>query len=297
MGTDRLSALGLTLRPVRPADRERVDEIAAGVWDGHDYLPRVFDGWVSDPGASFQAAELEGVVIALQRLRPIGTGLVWYEGLRVDASHRRRGVARAMLRAAIEEAAHNGFKEMRLGTGEAAARGLFSSEGFEQRVEIAWWRAGRVEGGEPARIPASGEAEALAAAVRADPAFSAYAGLNPAPEGARDLDAGELTRLAAAGNLRAGPGGRSLAGLQPGWPSRILVTFVTGSGGALEELLMALRFEADADDLEGVALAAPRDHPAAEELEAVGYDWRRDPFSFTIHSMKLGQPAVAEQTT
>jgi hypothetical protein len=60
---------------------------------------------------------------------------------------------------------------------------------------------------------------------------------------------------------------------------------------------MALRFEADADDLEGVALAAPRDHPAAEELEAVGYDWRRDPFSFTIHSMKLGPPAVAEQAT
>jgi hypothetical protein len=51
---------------------------------------------------------------------------------------------------------------------------------------------------------------------------------------------------------------------------------------------MGLRFEADADDLEGVALLAPVDHPAAGDLEAVGYDWRDDPFSFSIYRLRLG---------
>jgi GNAT superfamily N-acetyltransferase len=264
-----------------------VEEIAAGVWDGNDYMPAVFDRWVSDPGASFQAAELDGLVVALHRLRPIGDHLAWYEGLRVDSAYRRRGIARAMLRAAIDEARQR-FEEIRLGTGEEAARPLFASEGFEQVLDVTWWRAGRIEGGEPARIPGPAEAEKLEAALRTDPAFAAYAGLNPAPSGAPDLDARELARLAAAGNLRAGPGGRALAGLQPGWSSRILATFVSGAGGALQELLMALRFEADADDLRGVALIAPKDHPGAGDFEAVGYDWRDDPFSFTIHRLRLG---------
>ena len=48
----------LTLRPVRPADYDRIVEITQDVWEGHDYIPRVFDRWVSDSAASFQAAEL-----------------------------------------------------------------------------------------------------------------------------------------------------------------------------------------------------------------------------------------------
>ena len=49
----------LQLRPVRPADRDRVREITRDVWEGRDYIPRVFDSWVSDAGASFQAAEID----------------------------------------------------------------------------------------------------------------------------------------------------------------------------------------------------------------------------------------------
>ena len=52
----------LTLRPARPADRDRIVEITGDVWGGRDYIPKVFDRWVSDAGAAFQAAEIEGVV-------------------------------------------------------------------------------------------------------------------------------------------------------------------------------------------------------------------------------------------
>src|SRR5204863_7208808 len=117
----------LQLRPVRPADRDRILEITKDVWEGRDYIPRVFDRWVSDAGASFQAAEVEGVVVGVQRLRPYAPGLVWYEGLRVAAEHRRQGVARAMLAAAIEEAREQGFREMRLATRDRPAVSLFQS--------------------------------------------------------------------------------------------------------------------------------------------------------------------------
>src|SRR5256885_181095 len=87
----------LVLRPVRPADYDRIVEITQDVWEGHDYIPRVFDRWVSDSAASFQAAELDGEVVGVQRARPFAPGLVWYEGLRVASSHHRQGIARAML--------------------------------------------------------------------------------------------------------------------------------------------------------------------------------------------------------
>src|SRR5437764_14045976 len=136
--------LDLTLRPVRPADRERLAEITRDVWDGHDYLPRVFDNGVGDASAAFQAVEVDGVVVGVQRMRPYAEGLVWYEGLRVATSHRRRGIARSMLESAIAESREQGFRVMRLATGNPDAVPLFESVGFKRLVDVRWWQAGRV---------------------------------------------------------------------------------------------------------------------------------------------------------
>src|SRR5256886_13196688 len=88
----------LQLRPVRPADRERIIEITKDVWEGRDYIPRVFDSWVADAGASFQAAEIEGVVVGVQRLRPYAPSLAWTEGLGGPARRQRHGTAKRWLR-------------------------------------------------------------------------------------------------------------------------------------------------------------------------------------------------------
>jgi GNAT superfamily N-acetyltransferase len=237
----------LTLRPMRAADRERVNEISRDIWDGHDYLPRVFDDWLGDAGAAFQAAELEGVVVGVQRLRPFAPGLVWYEALRVVSTHRRQGIARGMLASAIADAKEQGFREMRLGTGNADAVPLFESMGFRRLVDVRWWRGPRVEGGEPARMP--------------DPA--------------------------GIGMLRIGPGGRALAALREPWGNNLAVAFVAGRGGALRELLMALRFEADADGLNHVTVTLPRDHPAADDMTASGYDLANDDDTAYIYGLTL----------
>ena len=277
----------LTLRPMRAADRERVVEISRDIWDGHDYLPRVFDEWLADAGAAFQAAEVDGVVVGVQRLRPIAPGLVWYEGLRVASTHRRQGVARAMLASAIADAKEQRFREMRLGTGNADAVPLFESMGFRCLVDVRWWRGLRVEGGEPARMPDPSEARKAWPAIETSPGIALYHGVSADFNGARDVDADELERLAKIGMLRVGPGGRALAALREPWGNNLAVAFLAGRGGALRELLMALRFEADADGLGHVSVSLPRDHPASDDMTASGYDLANDEDSAYIYGLLL----------
>jgi hypothetical protein len=253
-----------------------VREISAGVWEGTDYLPSTFEEWVQDPGASFQATEEDGLVVGLQRLRPIAPGVMFYEGLRVAATHRRRGIARAMLRHAIEEAASLGFEQMRLYTGSMEAAALFRSEGFRLLFDCAVWTARRVEGGDPPRLGSPADAQSLAGRVAEDPAFAAYGGTNASWNGVLDVDAALLERLASDGLVRVGAGGRALALVRGDGRRRLPVTFLAGSGSVLQDLLEQLRFEADSVGLPEVAVLAPEHHPAAGDMREVGYDLAED---------------------
>ncbi len=277
----------LVIRPVRSADRERVADLTRDIWDGHDYVPRVFDDWVSDSASAFQAIELDGIVVGLQRMRPYAPGLLWYEGLRVASSHRRQGLARHMLQSAIAQAREQNFREMRLATGNPGAAKLFEEVGFVRLQDNRWWKGIRVEGGESPRIPGPSEAEKLWAGIATSPGIELWGGVTADFQGARDLGAKELSRLAGIGMLRSGPGGRAIVALREPWGNNISVAFVAGKGGALRELLLALRFEADADGLDDVTVAIPRDHPAGEDLRASGYDLANDDDTSYIYGLKL----------
>lgn len=283
-----MAAASVELRPVRVSDRERVAEISADVWEGHDYIPSVFDEWVSDPGAWFQAAELEGELVGVQRLRPIAPSVVWYEGLRVASRHRRQGLARAMLTAAAAQARGLGFTDLRLATANPDAIGLFRSAGFSLLVAPRLWRARRLEGDEPARMPSPADAGRLFKLVQADPALAAYGGIMANGEWALDVDADLLGRLAGEGALRVAASGRAMAAVREGWGGdNLWAYFVTGSGGTLQELLLALRYEADVDGMEGVSLWAPDGHPAEEDFSATGYDSEAEPFRLSYFGLRL----------
>jgi GNAT superfamily N-acetyltransferase len=264
-----------------------VIELTRDIWNGHDYLPRVFDDWVADVGSAFQAAEVDGVVVGLQRLRPYATGLMWYEGLRIATTHRRQGLARAMIMSGIAEAREQGFREMRLATANPGALRLFESAGFERLLDVRWWKGLRVEGGESANIPDPLAAEKLWPAISSSPGLDLYNGVTADFNGARDIDASELRRLAEIGMLRVAPGGRAVAGLREPWGSNIAVSFIAGKGAALRELLLALRFEADADGLESVIVTLPRDHPAGDDMHASGYDFANDEDGAYIYRLML----------
>jgi len=90
--------------------------ISADIWDGDDYIPRVARQWICDPKGRFVVAECDGVVRGFGRLamRTLTDG--WLEGLRVDSSFRRHGVARAIARRLLEEAKDAGAKSLRFAT-------------------------------------------------------------------------------------------------------------------------------------------------------------------------------------
>jgi len=277
----------LVIRPVRPADREGVIELCRDIWDGHDYVPRVFDEWVSDSASAFQAVELDGTVVGLQRLRPYAPGLLWYEGLRVASSHRRQGLARHMLESAVAQAREQGFREIRLATGNPGAARLFEEAGFVRLQDNRWWRGGRVEGGESPRIPDPSEGDKLWTGIASSPGIELWGGVTADFQGAQDLGAKELARLAGIGMLRSGTGGRAIVALREPWGNNISVAFLAGKGGALRDLLLALRFEADADGLDDVTVAIPRNHPAEEDLRASGYDFANDDDTSYIYALKF----------
>jgi GNAT superfamily N-acetyltransferase len=246
-------------------------EITARVWEGTDYLPRVFDRWLADPASTFEVAEEQGSVVALHRLRPLTAGVVLYEGLRVAEEHRRRGVGRAMLRHGLEEAGSQGFRELRVITGNPAACQLFESEGFRRLMHCAVWLAGRVEGPDLPRLASPEEVPDLLARLREDPAWEAYGGVNADWEQVAELDQQLLGQLAAEGRIRIGPGGRAVSLLEANPHNRLAVSLVAGSGAVLQDLLLGLRFEADSQGYEGVRLFAPPRHPGGDDFAEVGY--------------------------
>lgn len=275
----------VSIRPLRPADRERVLEMVADVWDGEDYIPRVFDAWIADPAASFTGAELDGLLVGIQRVAPVAPGLDYLEGLRVASSHRRHGIARELLRHAIGEARAGGRRVLRLLSANPHAIRLFESEGFVRRTTIASGIAPAFEGGDPPRLGRPDEAERLFAIAEAGAAHAAYGGLLLQPGPPLDMDVAVMRSLCEAGRVRVN--GRAVGVVGRGWSDRLSISYLVGDGAAAQDLMLALRSEADSEGLAAADVWMPVDHPAADSVRAAGYDFPANDFRLAALDLEL----------
>jgi hypothetical protein len=87
--------------------------------------------------------------------------------------------------------------------------------------------------------------------------------------------------------IRVGPNGRAVALMREPWRVNLAVALIAGRGGAMRELLMALRFEADADDADHVTVNVPPGHPIEEDLRASGYDFDDAERNAHVYALKL----------
>jgi hypothetical protein len=88
---------GLRLRDARASDRGPVFEFCRKTWPGYgDYIPRVWSRWLRDRNGRLIVGELDGVPVALGKVTDFGRGEIWLEGLRVDPTVRRTGIADAI---------------------------------------------------------------------------------------------------------------------------------------------------------------------------------------------------------
>jgi RimJ/RimL family protein N-acetyltransferase len=107
---------GIAFRRIRPEDREALLAIAAQIWEGHDYLPRVFDPWVADEKSYFAGLVLDGRLVGCGRLHPFDAKRGWLEGLRIEPGHQGQGLGYHMSRHVVEHACEAGLQELMFAT-------------------------------------------------------------------------------------------------------------------------------------------------------------------------------------
>ena len=124
----------LKIRKMRISDRERVVQIVKGIWDGHDYMPLVYDTWVNDPKGLFIAAvDKNDRLIGFEKLTMLTPQDAWIEGLRKDFSVEVKGVGRFLTQYLLRELAKDSkIKTVRFATyfNNDSSISLFSKLGF-----------------------------------------------------------------------------------------------------------------------------------------------------------------------
>jgi hypothetical protein len=86
-------APAIVCRPALPMDTPQVLELSSHIWEGHDYIPYVWDAWLAEPRGLLAVAEYGGRIAGLGKLTYLSQGQWWLEGLRVHPEFEGRGVA------------------------------------------------------------------------------------------------------------------------------------------------------------------------------------------------------------
>ncbi len=122
----------ITFRPATLADKPRILEIAAQVWEGHDYIPAVIDEWLAATTAELVAAWLGGELVGFARCDRLFPSYAWFEGLRSDPAWRNRGIGRALTRHLLARAQGQGARRVGLSTymDNLASRHIIESYGL-----------------------------------------------------------------------------------------------------------------------------------------------------------------------
>lgn len=88
----KVSSFPILCRPAGTIDTLEALELVRGIWDGADYVPEVWDHWLTDSGGLLAVAVQHGHVVGMGHLSDLGGGEVWLEGLRVAPELQGQGI-------------------------------------------------------------------------------------------------------------------------------------------------------------------------------------------------------------
>ena len=83
-------------------------------WAWGDYIDRVWDSWLAEQDGRLFTATVDGRPVGIANMRMVSETEAWLEGLRVDPSYRRQGIAHELCLAALAEAMRRGAKYARM---------------------------------------------------------------------------------------------------------------------------------------------------------------------------------------
>lgn len=133
----------LTIRPTLPDDRQDIFDFCKFIWDGHDYIPYVFDEWLADPRGQMFSALYAGRAVGLTRVVRQAPAQWWLEGFRVDPRLQGQGIGSRLHRYAVAWWGEHGQGVLRLWTSAQRVKvhHLCERDGFIKTMERAPYNA------------------------------------------------------------------------------------------------------------------------------------------------------------
>src|SRR6266571_3992982 len=119
------------IRPKRPesnrvkiqkataVDKAPILEISKKIWNGHDYLPEVWDDWLADTDGRLIVATVNGRTVGVAHATLQTPDVAWLEGVRVHEQYRGHGIAGKLNKVLIEWARKRHARVARLCTGSS----------------------------------------------------------------------------------------------------------------------------------------------------------------------------------
>jgi GNAT superfamily N-acetyltransferase len=86
----------VVIRPTLPSDTPDVLEFCKYIWDGHDYIPYVWNDWLADSTGNLFTAEYAGHAVGFARIAHAAPKQWWLEGLRVDPKFHDKKIGSAL---------------------------------------------------------------------------------------------------------------------------------------------------------------------------------------------------------
>jgi GNAT superfamily N-acetyltransferase len=109
--------MNVKVRPARPTDKAQLMSFIKDIWEGHDYIPRIWDEWLKDKSGRMFVVEADGVPVGMNRVRFLDDGSAWFEGARVHPEFRGRGMASLLGENSMRVARERGVRIFRLTSG------------------------------------------------------------------------------------------------------------------------------------------------------------------------------------
>jgi len=118
--------------------------LTALIWEGHDYLPYVWQEWLLDARGRLVVAEAQGRMVGLAKLTCLEPEQWWVEGLRVHPELQGRGIASYLHEYLLRSWQQLGSGVLRLATSakREPVHHLCYRTGFEKVAEFSAFRAG-----------------------------------------------------------------------------------------------------------------------------------------------------------
>jgi GNAT superfamily N-acetyltransferase len=268
-----------------------VFEISSTVWEGNDYLPEVWDAWMAEDSSRgfLLVGEIGAKVVAVQHLEIQPQNVGWLEGIRVHERYRNQGIARRMLKYALELAGSLHLVRARLSVSSQneASNALVTSEGFRELDRFHSFTA-------PSTPPDNVHSDGTTSSTREDLRVERCGISESMLQASRETRGDANTLIVAHGwtamnvpgqkspldfdlGLTVGsrPDGLLLGGVHSR-RNRVSFAFVNGTAAAVSALGEFSRQEAGRLGLESAGGMLRRDPEVEQGLSLAGYELRED---------------------